>query len=111
MALTSINKKDNRQAALAVLEHMTTAEFQGKLSKASGNFAARSDVPAPKDSADYQTLKSVLEFANPGEPNPAARQVMAALAPYIQSALRGDMSAKEAMTKAAEESRAILDRN
>lgn len=111
MALTSINKKDNRQAALAVLEHMTTAEFQGKLSKASGNFAARSDVPAPKDDADYKTLQSVLEFANAGEPNPAARQVMAALAPYIQSALRGDMSAKEAMTKAAEESRAILDRN
>lgn len=111
MALTSINKKDNRQAALSVLEFMATADFQTKLSQTSGNFAARSDVPAPKDGVDYQTLQSVLEFATPGEPNPAARQVMAALAPYIQSALRGDMSAKDAMTKAAEESRAILDRN
>jgi ABC-type glycerol-3-phosphate transport system substrate-binding protein len=111
MALTSINKQENRAAAYALLNYLSTTEFQTELSVASGNFAARTDVPAPGEGADYETLASALDYAIPGEPNPSARQVMAALAPYIQSALRGDLSPEEALSKAADEARGILDRN
>ncbi|UNK71392.1 extracellular solute-binding protein [Microbacterium sp. H1-D42] len=111
LSLTSINKDENRAAALAVLEYLATPEFQTELSVASGNFSPRTDVPAPGEGADYETLQEVLEFSNPGEPSPAARPVMAALAPYIQSALRGDLSPEEALDKAAAEARAILERS
>ncbi|MRG60248.1 extracellular solute-binding protein [Agromyces sp. CFH 90414] len=111
MALTSINKQQNREAAYAVLEFLSSKEFQTELSVASGNFSSRTDVPAPGEGADYETLEAALEYAIPGEPNPAARQVMAALAPYIQSALRGELSPEEALDQAADEARGILDRN
>ncbi|MCT9819337.1 extracellular solute-binding protein [Microbacterium sp. W1N] len=111
IALTSINKSENREAAYEVLRYLGGEEFQGELAAASGNFSARTDVPAPGEGADYETLQAALEYANPGEPNPAARQVMAALAPYIQAALRDELTPEEALSKAADEARAILDRN
>ncbi|MDR2997885.1 MAG: extracellular solute-binding protein [Microbacterium sp.] len=111
IALTSINKKENRAAAYAVLNYLSTPDFQAKLSKASGNFSPRTDVAAPAEGPDYDTFKEALSVANPGEASPVARQVMAALAPYIQSALRGDLSPKEALDTAATAGRAILDRN
>ncbi|PRA18195.1 sugar ABC transporter substrate-binding protein, partial [Brevundimonas sp. MYb27] len=52
-----------------------------------------------------------LKSANPGEPSPVARQVMGALAPNIQAALRGDVTAKEALDRAAKEARGILQRS
>lgn len=111
IALTSINKMENRDAAYAVLEYLASKDFQTELSVATGNFSPRTDVPAPAEGADYETFQKALDVANPGEPSPAARQVMAALAPYLQAALRGELSPQDALDKAATEARGILDRN
>lgn len=110
LSLTSINKKENREAAYEVLSFLTSVEQQEALNAAAGNFPTRSDVAAPGEGPDFEALNAALEVANPGEPSPVARQVMGVLAPYIQSALNGDLSPKEALTKAADEARAILDR-
>lgn len=111
LSLTSITKNENRDAAYQVLSFLTSKEFQTELNAAAGNFPSRTDVEIAGDEADKAAYEAALTVANPGEPNPAARQVMAVLAPYIQSALRGDLSPKEALEKAADEAQAVLDRS
>ncbi|WP_341947512.1 extracellular solute-binding protein [Microbacterium sp. LWH11-1.2] len=111
LSLTSINKSENRAAASSVLAFLTSKDFQTELNAAAGNFPSRTDVEIAGPEADRAAYEAALKVANPGEPNPAARQVMAVLAPYIQSALRGDLSAKDALEKAAEEAQAVLDRS
>ncbi|GLU88556.1 extracellular solute-binding protein [Agromyces sp. NBRC 114283] len=111
LALTSIAKRENREAAYAVLDFLTSPEQQASLNAAAGNFPTRTDVAAPGEGADYEALDAALAVANPGEPSPVARQVMAVLAPYIQAALNGDLSAKDALEQAAEEARGVLDRS
>lgn len=110
LSLTSINKKENRAAAYEVLSFLTSLEQQEALNAAAANFPTRTDAAAPGEGPDYEALGAALEVANPGEPSPVARQVMGVLAPYIQSALNGDLSPEEALQKAADEARAILDR-
>ncbi|MGF6822384.1 ABC-type glycerol-3-phosphate transport system substrate-binding protein [Microbacterium sp. ZKA21] len=111
LSLTSINKQENRAAAYAVLSFLTSKDFQTELNATAGNFPTRTDVPVAGDERDRAAYEDALAVANPGEPNPSARQVMAVLAPYIQSALRGDLSPEEALDKAAEEAQAVLDRS
>jgi multiple sugar transport system substrate-binding protein len=111
LSLTSINKDGNRKAAYDVLAYLSSAEAQASLNAASGTFPTRTDVKAPGTGPDFEVLNEALEYANPGEPSPAARQVMATLAPYIQAALSGDRTPKEALEKAAEEARALLARS
>ncbi|HEY9329753.1 MAG TPA: extracellular solute-binding protein [Streptomyces sp.] len=110
LALTSINKDHNRQAAYEVLAYLTSPPMQTSLNRAAGNFPTRTDVKAPGSGPDFKALNDSLQYANPGEPSPVARQVMAALAPYIQAALGGDMSAEDALKKAANEARDLLSR-
>lgn len=111
LSLTSINRSENRAAAYSVLAFLTSQDFQTELNAAAGNFPSRTDVEIAGAESDRDAYEAALKVANPGEPNPAARQVMAVLAPYIQSALRGDLSPKEALTKAADEAQAVLDRS
>ncbi|PRB58282.1 extracellular solute-binding protein [Microbacterium sp. MYb45] len=111
LSLTSINKQENRAAAYEVLSFLTSKDFQTELNTAAGNFPTRTDVAIGGDEADRDAYEAALAVANPGEPNPSARQVMAVLAPYIQSALRGDLTPKEALDKAAAEAQDVLDRS
>jgi len=108
LALTSINDESNRQAAYDVLGFMSTPDFQASLNAAAGNLPTRTDVAVDESDPAVASMAEALDLAYPGEPSPASRQVMAALAPTIQAALRGDMSAEEALAAAAEESRQIL---
>lgn len=110
LALTAINSDDNRAAAYTALEYLTSPEVQNELNGLAGNFPTRSDVKSQAASPDVTAMNEALEFANSGEASPAARQVMAVLAPKIQAALRGDLTAEEALTKAADEARKILER-
>jgi ABC-type glycerol-3-phosphate transport system substrate-binding protein len=110
LALTSINSEDNRQAAYTAIQYLTSPEVQNELNGLAGNFPTRTDVKAQAANADVAAMNEALEFANPGEASPAARQVMAVLAPKIQAALRGDLSAEEALGKAADEAREVLKR-
>ncbi|MFI8425845.1 ABC transporter substrate-binding protein [Streptomyces sp. NPDC085479] len=111
LALTSINKDENRDAAYKVLSYLGSARSQESLNAEAANFPTRTDAKAPGSGPDFRTLGATLRYTNPGEPSPAARQVMASLAPYIQAALGGDLSAEEALKKAAEEARAVLARS
>ena len=108
LSLTSINDESNRQAAYDVLEFMSAPDFQASLNAAAGNLPTRTDVAVDESDPAVASMAEALDLAYPGEPSPASRQVMAALAPKIQAALRGDMSAEEALAAAAEESRQIL---
>ncbi|QKW10302.1 sugar ABC transporter substrate-binding protein [Streptomyces sp. NA04227] len=110
LALTSLNSEGNRKAAHTALSYLTSATSQASLNKAAGNFPARTDAGVPGTGPDFKALESALEYAHPGEPSPNARQVMGVLAPYIQAALGGEMSAREALEKAAEEARDLLSR-
>ncbi len=111
LALTSINKKENREAAYKVMGYLSSAESQKALNAAAGNLPTRSDAAALGTDADSLAMAEALKSANPGEPSPVARQVMGALAPNIQAALRGDVTAKEALDRAAKEARGILQRS
>lgn len=111
LSLTSINEEENREAAYEVLSYLSSAESQEALNAAAGNLPTRVDVDASATDPDLKVLNETLQYANPGEPSPFARQVMATLAPYIQAALGGDLTPKEALKKAAEEARALLDRS
>ncbi|AIY02244.1 ABC-type sugar transport system, periplasmic component [Arthrobacter sp. PAMC 25486] len=111
LALTSINKKENRDAAYEVLSYLSSAEAQAALNAAASNFPTRTDVKSEDENADTDALNAALEFANFGEASPVARQVMAILAPSIQAALGGKVTAKEALSKAADEARALLKRS
>ncbi|NBE52111.1 extracellular solute-binding protein [Streptomyces boluensis] len=111
LSLTSINEDENRDAAYDVLAYLSSPEAQESLNAAAGTFPTRTDVKAPGTGPDFEVLNEALDHANPGEPSPAARQVMAALAPSIQAALGGDLTPKQALKKAAEEARALLARS
>lgn len=111
LALTSINKKENRQAAYEVLSYLSAPEQQAALNTAAGNFPTRTDVPSAAANPDIAAMNSSLEFANLGESSPVARQIMAILAPAIQSALGGKVTPKAALTKAGDEARALLKRS
>lgn len=111
LSLTAINSESNRDAAYQVTSYLTSADLQAQLNEASGTFPTRTDVPAPGEGPDYEAMTKALEFAHPGEPHPQARPVMAILAPYLQSALQGDMSAADALATAAGEARDLLARS
>lgn len=111
LALTSINRSENRAAANAVLAYLTSPEQQAALNAAGGSFPTRTDTAPPAGGPDIEALTAALASANPGEPSPAARQVMAALAPHIQAALGGTSTPEQALTQAATEARAILARS
>ena len=111
LALTSINKKENREAAYKVMSYLTSADSQKALNAAAGNLPTRTDAAVLGTDADSIAMAEALKTANPGESSPVARQVMGALAPNIQAALRGDLTAKEALDRAAQEARGILQRS
>jgi ABC-type glycerol-3-phosphate transport system substrate-binding protein len=111
LALTSINEEANREAAYEVIRYLTSPDVQTALNQASGTFPTRTDVPPPSDDADGQAMTTALEHAYAGEAHPQARPVMAILAPYLQSALQGNMTAEDALTEAAEEARELLGRS
>lgn len=111
LALTSINRSDSREAAQQVLAHLTSAEVQTGLNELAGTFPTRTDVTIDESDPDVAAFAEALPYANAGEASPASRQVMTVLAPYVQAALRGDLSAADAMTQAAAEARGVLQRS
>lgn len=111
LSLTSINSEENREAAYEVLRYLVSPEVQADLNEASGTFPTRTDVEAPGGNPDLEAISAALEFANPGEAHPSARQIMAIIAPHIQSALQGSATAEEALAAAANEARELLARS
>ncbi len=103
---TSISKNDS--AANTVAKYFGAADFQAKLSNASGFFPARSDATLDSTDPLNAPFQKALEQANSGEVNPKSRQVMAALAPHIQAALQGTKSVDQALADAEKECNSLL---
>ncbi|MDI9888460.1 sugar ABC transporter substrate-binding protein [Streptomyces sp. HNM0645] len=80
------------------------------MGKAGGFFSPRTDVTVPNDSAYAKEYREALNHTYPGEPNPAARQLMALISPEIQAALTGKKSPKAALDAAAAEADELLAR-
>lgn len=109
LGLTTINEEP--EAAYTVAEYLSSPEVAGALQIASGTYPARTDI-ASADEGDELATKFVeaLEFAKPGEVEPNARQIMAALIPHLQAALQGQKTAEQALDDAAVEARDLIAR-
>lgn len=106
LSLTTIN--ENEEAAMKVANFMASPDVAHELNVLAGNYPVREDVDPPADDEITTAFVDALEVARPGEVVPNARQVMAILAPHLQSALQGNVTAEEALAAAAEEARGIL---
>ena len=106
LSLTTVSKDD--AAALTVANFIASPAVAHELNIQAGNYPVRKDVEAPADDETTLAFMDALSFASPGEIFPNARQVMAVLAPHIQAALQGSVSAEQALADAAAEARTIL---
>lgn len=106
LARTSIGKDD--ATVNLVAKYLSSAEFQTKLSEASGYFPARTDAKAPAGDALNAPFQAALAHVKAGEINPKSRQVMAALAPQLQAALQGTKSVDQALADAEKEANGLL---
>ncbi|MCP9988940.1 sugar ABC transporter substrate-binding protein [Streptomyces sudanensis] len=100
----------NVAGAEKFLAFMAEPERIRSLGAASGFLSPRTDVTVPSDAPYARQFREALPFAYPGEPGPAARQVMSLLAPEIQAALTGRKSPKEALDAAAAQADDLLAR-
>jgi multiple sugar transport system substrate-binding protein len=108
LALTTIN--EDADAARTVAAYLSSPEVAGELQMASGTYPARTDIQVSDDNELTAQFLSALEFAKPGEIEPNARQVMAALGPHLQAALQGQKTAEQALDDAAAEARDLIAR-
>ncbi|WP_405055751.1 extracellular solute-binding protein [Kribbella sp. NBC_01505] len=92
------------------LSFMTQPPQLEALSKATGYFTPRTD--AKVEVTDPLTLKfgPALQYTYPGEPNPAARQIMSLLSVEIQAVLTGKKAPQQALDDAAKQANGLLTR-
>lgn len=103
-------KSKNGPGAEKFLAFMTQPEQLQSMGRASGFLSPRTDVTVTGDGPFAKEFQAALAHAYPGEPNPAARQVMSLIAPEIQAALTGKKNPKEALDSAAEQADDLLAR-
>jgi multiple sugar transport system substrate-binding protein len=100
----------NKDAAKKFLSFMIQPAQLEALSKASGFYAPRTDVKAPATDPATAKFADALQYAVPGEPNPAARQVMSFLSVEIQAVLTGKKQPQQALDDAAKQANDLLSR-
>jgi len=101
---------ENSDAAKKFLSFMIQpAQLEG-LSKASGFFTPRSDVKVVATDPNAAKFADALQYAVPGEPNPAARQIMSFLSAEIQAVLTGKKQPQQALDDAAKQANDLLSR-
>ncbi|GFH35786.1 ABC transporter substrate-binding protein [Streptomyces pacificus] len=100
----------NVQGAEKFIAYMVQPAQIESMGRAGGFFSPRTDVTVPHDSAYAKEYEQALDHAYPGEPNPAARQLMALLSPEIQAALTGKKSPEAALESAASAADELLAR-
>jgi len=101
---------ENKDAAKKFLSFMIQpAQVEG-LSKASGFFTPRTDAKVPATDPVAQKFADALQYAFPGEPNPAARQVNSLLSVEIQAVLTGKKQPQQALDDAAKQANDLLSR-
>ena len=108
LSLTSII--EDEQAAMEVAAYIASPEVATALNDAAGTFPARTDVEPPTGDEMLTVFNDALQYANPGEVTPSARQVMSVLSSNIQAALQGSKSVEDALADAASEARDLIAR-
>jgi multiple sugar transport system substrate-binding protein len=80
------------------------------LGTASGYLSPRTDAKVPAKDAEAGKFADALQYAFPGQPNPAARQVNSLLAVELQAALTGKKTPQQALDDAAKQADDLLSR-
>jgi multiple sugar transport system substrate-binding protein len=101
---------ENIDAAKKFLSYMIQPAPLEDLSKASGFYTPRTDAKVPVANPTAAKFEDALQYAFPGEPNPAARQVMSFLSAEIQAVLTGKKQPQQALDDAAKQSDDLLSR-
>jgi multiple sugar transport system substrate-binding protein len=100
----------NIAGAEKFLSFMIDPQQVVSLGTASGFLSPRTDAKVPAKDAEAEKFAAALEYAFPGEPNPAARQVMSLLAVELQAALTGKKTPQQALDDAAKQADDLLSR-
>lgn len=108
LAINAASK--NVAGAEKFLSFMTDPKQLISLGTASGFLSPRTDAKIPAKDAQAEKFAAALEYAYPGEPNPAARQVMSLLAVELQAALSGKKTPQQALDDAAKQADELLSR-
>ncbi|MEU4394204.1 sugar ABC transporter substrate-binding protein [Kribbella sp. NPDC023855] len=108
LAINAASK--NAAGAEKFLAFMTDPKQLISLGTASGFLSPRTDAKIPAKDAQAEKFAAALEYAYPGEPNPAARQVMSLLAVELQAALSGKKTPQQALDDAAKQADDLLSR-
>jgi multiple sugar transport system substrate-binding protein len=80
------------------------------LAKASGYYSPRADAKSELADPNAPKFAGALQYAVPGEPNPAARQIMGFLSVDIQAVLTGKKQPQDALDDAAKQADDLLSR-
>jgi multiple sugar transport system substrate-binding protein len=102
---------ENVDAAKAWVKFITQPEQMETILRSGGFITPRSSMFGMYD--DDPILSEIEQYADlmhSGVHHPAARQIIAAMGPHIQSAFLGDSSSEEALTAAEDEVNRLLER-
>ncbi|WP_433016395.1 ABC transporter substrate-binding protein [Kribbella sp. CA-294648] len=108
LAINAASK--NIAGAEKFISFMTDPKQLISIGTASGFLSPRTDAKIPAKDAQAEKFAAALEYAYPGEPNPAARQVMSLLAVELQAALSGKKTPQQALDDAAKQADDLLSR-
>lgn len=101
---------ENIDGAKKFLTFMMQPAQLDPLAKASGYYSPRSDAKSELADPNAPKFAAALPDAVPGEPNPAARQIMSFLSTEIQAVLTGKKQPQQALDDAAKQSNDLLSR-
>lgn len=102
---------ENKEAAAAFIRHMLSEESQLAMAEA-GQISVLSDLADDmvKIEPSYREYMTQLETARPRPPTPAWTKIDEIIRKQVQLAIRGDLSAQEAMDQAVEQIDPLLAR-
>jgi multiple sugar transport system substrate-binding protein len=97
--------KDAAHAAGAkeFLQYLMQPKVEAQISKATGYFAPRKDVPIQSKDPWVKSFSQALPYAYAGDQNIQARKVMAVVADSVQSALLNKQSPSQALKQATQQ--------
>lgn len=109
--LVMTQASENKEAAAAFIRHMLSEESQLAMAEA-GQISVLSDLAEDMVEIEpsYEEYMSQLENARPRPPTPAWTKIDEVIRKQVQLAIRGDMSAQEAMDQAVEQIDPLLQR-
>jgi multiple sugar transport system substrate-binding protein len=108
--LSLLRTAKNPEAARKFLAYMTTPKVIEELSVQSGYFLPWTDSEPPVTDDVDRGFAQALPFVTAGDAHPQARKAMGLLAPHLQAALLGERTPEQALTEAAKEVDALLQK-